>query len=241
LGEPLRRASRFLASGYPLHHAPAASRRVAWFRYYPSRKLLRHFANKKIIFHFSFSMPPDLLYLRDYLTLAEQTDLWAAINASTWLGDLKRRVQHYGYKYDYKARFIDYSMKIGSLPTWVQPIAERLYKDGYMPALPDQLIINEYTAGQGIAPHVDCAPCFGDTVVSISLGGTCVMDFTSKATGEKIGICLEPCSAVVLKGDARYLWTHGIAAKKSDLIDGKKTPRQTRISLTFRTVILQTK
>ena len=35
-------ASRFvatlLASGYPLHHPPTASRWYGWFRYYPSRK-----------------------------------------------------------------------------------------------------------------------------------------------------------------------------------------------------------
>jgi len=28
-------------------------------------------------------------------------------------------VQHYGYRYDYKARTIDHSMRLGELPQWV--------------------------------------------------------------------------------------------------------------------------
>lgn len=50
----------------------------------------------------------------------------------------------------------------------------------------------------------------------------------------KKNIYLESRSLLVLKGDARYKWKHGIAARKSD--NGVK--RQRRISLTFRKVIL---
>ncbi|MFN3302056.1 MAG: alpha-ketoglutarate-dependent dioxygenase AlkB, partial [Patescibacteria group bacterium] len=142
------------------------------------------------------------------------------------------------YKYDYKARFIDYSMKIGELPEWVKPFAKKLYQEGYMPAIPDQLIVNEYKQGQGIASHVDCEPCFGDTIISLSLGSTCIMEFTNKETREKIEVLLEPRSLVVLKDDARYLWTHGITGKKADIFKGIKHERKTRISLTFRNVIL---
>jgi alkylated DNA repair dioxygenase AlkB len=159
-----------------------------------------------------------LLYIPEYITKEEHTSFWQSVNSENWLGDLKRRVQHYGYKYDYKARFIDYSMKIGELPEWVMALATKLYKDGYMPAIPDQLIVNEYKQGQGIASHVDCEPCFGDTIISLSLGSTCVMDFINKETKEKVEVLLEPRSLVVLKDDARYLWTHGITGKKNRLL-----------------------
>lgn len=181
-----------------------------------------------------------LLYIPEYITKEEHASFWQSVNAENWLGDLKRRVQHYGYKYDYKARFIDYSMKIGELPEWVTPLAKKLYQEGYMPAIPDQLIINEYKQGQGIASHVDCEPCFGDTIISLSLGSTCVMDFINKETKEKVKVLLEPRSLVVLKDDARYQWTHGITGKKSDYFKGLKHERTTRISLTFRNVILNT-
>jgi alkylated DNA repair dioxygenase AlkB len=130
-------------------------------------------------------------------------------------------------------------MKIGDLPTWVLSLAERLRNEGLMPQQPDQLIVNEYLAGQGIANHVDCEPCFGDTIVSLSLGGTCVMDFIHKQTKQKIEVLLEPCSLVVLTGEARYDWTHGIQAKKSDVFKQQKFVRTTRISLTFRNVIVK--
>jgi len=179
-----------------------------------------------------------LLYIPEYITKEEHASFWQAVNAENWLGDLKRRVQHYGYKYDYKARFIDYTMKIGDLPEWVMPLAKKLHKEEYMPVIPDQLIVNEYNQGQGIASHVDCEPCFGDTIISLSLGSTCVMDFINKETKEKVEVLLEPRSLVVLKDDARYLWTHGITGKKADNFRGVKHERKTRISLTFRNVRL---
>ena len=179
-----------------------------------------------------------LLYIPEYITKNEHDELWNSVNSETWLGDLKRRVQHYGYKYDYKARFIDYSMKIGNLPEWASKLAEKLYADRYMQAKPDQLIVNEYKQGQGIANHIDCEPCFGDTIISLSLGSTCIMDFINKKTKESIEVLLEPRSLVVLKANARYLWTHGIKGKKFDIFNGQKIERNTRISLTFRNVII---
>jgi alkylated DNA repair dioxygenase AlkB len=120
------------------------------------------------------------------------------------------------------------------------PFANKLHREGYMPQIPDQLIVNEYNPGQGIASHVDCEPCFGDTIISLSLGSTCIMDFINKRTKEKIEILLEPRSLVVLKDDARYQWTHGIVGKKADYFKGQKYERTTRISLTFRNVIIKT-
>jgi alkylated DNA repair dioxygenase AlkB len=179
-----------------------------------------------------------LLYIPEYITKEEHVLLWQSVNSENWLGDLKRRVQHYGYKYNYRARFIDYTMKIEDLPEWVMPLANNLHKEEYMPVIPDQLIVNEYKPGQGIASHIDCEPCFGDTIISLSLGSTCVMDFINKETKEKVEVLLEPRSLVVLKDDARYLWTHGITGKKADNFKGVKHNRKTRISLTFRNVIL---
>lgn len=45
-----------------------------------------------------------LRYISGYITEHQHNDLLAEIDKHKWLGDLKRRVQHYGYKYDYKAR-----------------------------------------------------------------------------------------------------------------------------------------
>ena len=37
------------------------------------------------------------------------------MDARPWLSDLKRRVQHYGYKYDYRARAIDHTSQVQQL------------------------------------------------------------------------------------------------------------------------------
>ena len=176
----------------------------------------------------------------EFLTEEEQSNLWKEINKEPWLGDLKRRVQHYGWKYDYRSRAINYSMFLGELPPWAQSLARRLYKDGYISELPDQLIVNEYQPGQGIANHIDCEPCFGDTVISISLGSQCVMDFINTKTKEKVDALLEPRSLVVIAGESRKIWTHGIAGRKVDIFGSLKIDRRLRISLTFRKVIIKT-
>jgi alkylated DNA repair dioxygenase AlkB len=181
-----------------------------------------------------------LTYIPEYLTEPQAGALLAAIDAQPWLGDLKRRVQHYGYKYDYKARAIDQSMYLGPLPDWANDLAQRLHTEQITAKVPDQLIVNEYEPGQGISAHVDCVPCFGDTVVSISLGSACNMDFTHDVE-PKVSVPLEPGSAVIMTGPARYDWRHSISSRKTDVIEDQKRMRSRRVSLTFRNVIMQGK
>jgi alkylated DNA repair dioxygenase AlkB len=64
------------------------------------------------------------------------------------------------------------------------------------------------------------------------------MDFINLKTKEKLEVMLEPRSLVVISGEARHNWTHGIAARKADNFNGIKVERQLRISMTFRNVIL---
>lgn len=156
------------------------------------------------------------------------------LSGEPWLNDLQRRVQHYGYRYDYRARAVDRDMYLGALPSWSQPLARRLQSDGVFSKLPDQLIVNEYEPGQGISAHIDCVPCFGPVIASLSLGSTCQMELSRNDIS--MTIILRPRSLLVLAGDARAHWRHAIRARRSDLIDGARIPRTRRVSLTFRTV-----
>lgn len=178
-----------------------------------------------------------LSYIPDWITPDEEVELISIIDLQPWNTDLKRRVQHYGYRYDYKARNVTRDLYLGTLPDWLQPLAEKLASDGLFYAVPDQVIINEYLAGQGISPHVDCVPCFGKTIASLSLGSPCVMDFC-KGT-ERLSLMLERRSLLVLSDGARYEWRHGIAGRKTDKHDGENINRTRRLSLTFRNVIHQ--
>lgn len=178
-----------------------------------------------------------LRYLPVFIDADTEAALLATIDQQPWQHDLKRRVQHYGWRYDYKARGITQDLRIGAIPDWLAGLCERLSAEGIFSRAPDQVIINEYQLGQGISTHVDCVPCFGDTIASLSLGSACVMDLTHATTGEKQSHLLEPRSLLVFSGDARYHWQHAIPARKSDKWNGQTIPRARRISLTFRTVI----
>ena len=182
---------------------------------------------------------PGLQYIEDYINERQHDWLLDKIDQQQWLDDLKRHVQHYGFRYDYRARRVDMDMHIGALPEWLNRLSHRLYEDGHTPEVADQVIINQYLPGQGIASHIDCEPCFKDTIVSLSLGSGCIMNFTNKHDKtRKIPVWLAPRSLIVLSGEARHEWLHGIAARKSDQWGEQKHERQRRVSLTFRKVIL---
>jgi alkylated DNA repair dioxygenase AlkB len=176
--------------------------------------------------------------IRSYITKIQEEQLIDSIDKQLWLHDLKRRVQHYGYKYDYKARIITPDLKIGPLPDWVDAVGTKLFTDGFITQKPDQVIVNEYLPGQGISPHIDCTPCFSGQIASLSLMGACVMDFSHLKTKQKISFLLQPQDLLILSGSARYEWQHGIAARKTDKYNGQMMNRKRRVSLTFRKVML---
>lgn len=185
---------------------------------------------------FPDQLPEGLLYRSGYLTIAEEASLVAWIDAAPWRDDLRRRVQHYGYRYDYKARRARREDHLGPLPEWLDPILLKLCADGLFAQRPDQVIVNEYLPGQGISAHVDCEPCFGDCIASISLLSGCMMTFTELGTMNAAQVYLEPCSLLHMQGPARSNWTHAIPARKSDVLSGGSVLRTRRVSLTFRTM-----
>lgn len=162
----------------------------------------------------------------------EEARLINLVDRELWSNDLQRRVQHYGYKYDYKKRLIDQSSYLGPLPDWLGALSQRLYTEKIFDDQPDQVIVNEYLPGQGIAPHIDLSSCFAGVICSLSLVSKCVMDFTY--AGLTYSLALQPRSLLVMSGEARYKWKHGIKPRKSD----DKIARNRRVSLTFRKVVI---
>ena len=176
-------------------------------------------------------------YQPGFISALEEKALIDAIDRQYWAGDLRRRVQHYGYRYDYKERNATGDDRIGELPGWVSLLCDRLAERKIFETRPQQLIVNEYEPGQGIAPHAD-RDCFGPVVASVSLGSDCMMDIfrTPRVKEDAFQIVLERCSLLVLRGAARERWLHGIRPNKADNQDGRRVPRGRRLSLTFRTM-----
>ncbi|KAJ7041116.1 hypothetical protein C8F04DRAFT_1303735 [Mycena alexandri] len=105
-----------------------------------------------------------------------------------------------------------------------------------------QAILNLYHPGEGITPHVDLLKRFGDGIVGLSLGSSCVMQFTRVEEADDNvrlkQLFLPERTMIVLSGDAHYAWTHGIEKRTTDLVGDAKTfrivERGVRLSITFR-------
>lgn len=167
-----------------------------------------------------------------------EEQLVSFIDTQEWITELKRRVQHYGYRYDYKARKIDPSLKAKQIPEVFLSLCAPLIQTGVIDSLPDQVVINEYLPGQGISSHIDCKPCFKDAIISLSLLSSCVMDFSLPSNTEKVSLLLNSRDLLIMTKEARSEWKHGIPARKKDNFNNKVFHRGRRISITFRQVII---
>lgn len=183
----------------------------------------------------NFTSVSGLYYLPEFISVQEEISLLEYIDTQQWSNELKRRVQHYGYRYDYKSKRVDSSDYLGPLPLWLASISNRLVNEIFSKH-PDQIIVNEYLPGQGIALHTDCKPCFGEVIASLSLGSMVMMDFFNPKTHEKYSLPLQERSLLILRDQARDEWQHGIAARMSDTINGSRQQRSRRVSLAFRTI-----
>ena len=184
---------------------------------------------------------PGLHYTRTFLTPDQQADCIRRVDAASheWRNDLARRTQHHGWRYDYRARAITPDMYLGSLPGWLQDLAERLMAEMLLPngapmfdRAPEQVIVNEYQGAQGIRPHVD-HPGFGPTICTVSLLEDWEMDLSIRRNQNQHAM-LEAGSCLTMTGESRSRWFHGIPVRNTEP-DGMRRDR--RISLTFRTVL----
>ena len=183
---------------------------------------------------FAASLPPDLVYVPDWISDDIHDSAVRAIDSQPFRSDLNRRTQHYGYFYDYRVSDVDTSNRAPAAPSELMNLAQRLADEGFFHRVPDQIIVNEYESGQGIAGHIDHSS-FGPVVATVSLLESWPMTFCSPGK-EKIDVLLERCSLALMIGESRSVWTHEIRKRQTDMVGGLKVPRHRRLSVTFRTV-----
>ena len=174
-------------------------------------------------------MSPDgLIYHPQFVPphLREEVDNF--LHTATF-GELPgRKVLQYGKLYDYKVRNLTLTMP---------PIPETLQK--LTALLPEQnltqCIVNRYLPGEGIAPHIDSQD-FGSRIYCFTFGSPVTLDFTKEG---EVSHSFRPdvYSLYIMTSEARYLWKHGIAKRKTDTVNGQKVKRGTRYSITFRSVL----
>ena len=164
---------------------------------------------------------PGLTVIEDFILPGEETRLIEWVNKQRWRDDLGRRVQHYGFRYDYKTRKV--VNDVDDIPTELDFLLDRLVVTGLMAQRPTQIIVNEYKSKQGISPHTDHQKWFDGEIATLSMGTTEAMDF--KHGNNRVCTTLHKRSVAVMKGEARYSWTHAITPQ---------TRANPRISITFR-------
>ncbi|XP_031202318.1 alkylated DNA repair protein alkB homolog 8 isoform X3 [Mastomys coucha] len=141
--------------------------------------------------------PPGLLVVEDIISEEEEKMLLESVN---WTGDTGNQ---------------------NCLPEICSSILEKLLKEGYIKHKPDQLTINQYEPGHGIPAHIDTHSAFEDEIISLSLGSAIVMDF-KHPEGVTVQVMLPRRSLLVMTGESRYLWTHGITPRKFDTIQASE-------------------
>ena len=198
---------------------------------------------------------PGVHVVDNFVTDEEAFALLQEIDARSWDTSIKRRVQHYGHAFDYATLKIAQPGNVPEIPAFSMDLIARLSQSGLMPNGVDQLTINEYEPGVGIAFHVDAHSAFKDGIAAVTLGSGIVMEFRkADETSGKLSmgrhhrmappqpgadvcknIWLPPRSLLIMTGEARFAWQHGIAWRKTDCLkEGQVVTRSRRVSLTFR-------
>lgn len=207
------------------------------------------------------AVPAGLLYSTDFVTPAEEAELIDILHHGLWLRHLKYRAQQFfGLVYYHTTHDMPALQPAGSreqcgqplrlLPPWLLP---RILSTGAFARLDEinQVAVNEYKGNGGIAPHVEDPTCFGGTLATLSLLAPVHLtltpaDQTSHGSNRPdhnnwVKILLEPRSLLVLQGESRYGFRHGIRSTKLvKLRDGTTIRRNNnycRISLTFRELL----
>lgn len=177
-----------------------------------------------------------LFVVPEVVTETHQNEIIGLLTQREWENLSHRRVQHFGYRFIYGANSVNKSEEVTEIPAPLKSAIShpKLAQFASSPEFFDQVTVNDYRPGAGIPPHIDSHAPFEEVLISVSLLSDVVMTFKNPETAEEFHLSLPARSALVLTGEARYLWTHQISERKVDRIEGELSFRRRRVSLTYR-------
>jgi alkylated DNA repair dioxygenase AlkB len=178
---------------------------------------------------------PGLFLYPNFIDEAKEAQLLNEIDNQTWIVDYLRRLQYYGYRNELDKPYDLIEFPI-PMPPLIEQLSHQIVEQGIILLQPDQVIINEYTPGEGIKPHKDRA-YYQNQICGVNLGSSCIMRFIRGANLEVIDVEVPRRSLYVMQDDARKKWKHGIPPRKKDVVDGHVQHRERRVSITYRKVI----
>jgi alkylated DNA repair dioxygenase AlkB len=183
------------------------------------------------LFETQDDLPHGVVYVRDFISAAEENALLEEIahlplrEARYRQYTAKRRIASYGQDYDFSTKELVPAMPI---PEFLYELRDRFAALADIPSEEfAQSVIAEYQTGTQLGWHRD-VPEF-EVVAGVSLLGPARMRMRRypperPAPRRTPAIVLEPRSAYIIRGEARWCWQHSIPPTKN-----------TRYSITFRT------
>ncbi|CAG5054636.1 unnamed protein product [Parnassius apollo] len=196
-------------------------------------------------------------YISEFLSVKEEQCILSNIYSAPkpkWTQLSNRRLQNWGGIPHNKGMIAE------TIPHWLQNYLDRINNLNLMGGnKPNHVLVNEYTPGQGILPHLD-GSLFYPTITTISVGSHIVLKFWESPLNANentlelkpvFSFLLEPRSLLVLQDKLFHHYLHSIEEIKEDVIDDsisnlhmcshqyKKDStivRGTRVSLTIRHV-----
>jgi alkylated DNA repair dioxygenase AlkB len=168
-------------------------------------------------------------YRPDFITRDEQSELvdrlaeldLAPFQFHGWLGN--RKTRSFGWRYDFNDASFTPSEPI---PEWLRPLRDRAAGFAWVTAdAIHHALVARYDPGAGIGWHKD-RDVF-ERVVGVSLHSPATLRFRRRTAGgfRRVSLRVEPRSAYLLSGEARWDWEHRIAPGD-----------ELRFSITFRTL-----
>lgn len=167
--------------------------------------------------------PPGLMLLEEFISESEENQLLSLVDFACDMENQQmkhRKVRHYGYEFLYGVNNVNKNLPLeNQIPNECNFLWTRLKEKhpNLAEFQPDQLTVNCYNPGQGIPLHVDTHSAFEDPIMSLSLGASIVMEFKNKDE-EHLSVLLPRRSLLILSGESRYNWNHGIIPRIHDVV-----------------------
>jgi alkylated DNA repair dioxygenase AlkB len=190
----------------------------------------------KGLYYFDSMIQPKME--KELIEFLDKGSKWKSLSKSP----NSRKVQHYGYLYDYKSG--KSNGKTDEIPKQFQFLIDVLKDNCEMLKIDsldfNQVIVNNYESGQGISAHIDTND-YGEIIGCYTIGSGATMCFSKDDKQSKYNLYVKPKSLYIMSGESRYNWTHEMPSRKSDMVNDeqgneKRIKRDRRISITFRFV-----
>lgn len=141
-----------------------------------------------------------------------------------------RGVLQYGHPYNY--RHGSREISVNPIPDAITTLTNDFLCATGLTVPYNSCIVNRYTGNQGISAHRD-STIFGPCIMCFVIGSGAELEF-AHPEGIKFTTYLKGGDVYLMSGESRYVWTHEIRKRTSDVVDGERIPRGTRYSVTLR-------